>query len=177
MMELKPTDLHYVADTYFRGWPGMHRFLYTVFPGYYGDYDWMEPEVCDYNIEAAAWVWYEMEGKESPEFIDAVMDHVATSMDHDGEYTPDTSVDCIKVDADTIVIDVRECPHLSLLSHWCSVSRTLNLAEDLLTDVISKSPEHFDRLNTAIDELQQLTPALDWLHHAFREQLWRIRNG
>lgn len=66
-----------------------------------------------------------------------------------------------------ITIEITE-PHLSVLSKWASVGRTLRTAQAACD---SSEDETF---NHCSNELEVIIPALDYLHYTARAEIWRI---
>ena len=70
----------------------------------------------------------------------------------------------------TIEIDA---PYLKKLSGWASVSRTLNTAKYLASEHMdSESKVLADKARMNVEELNDIGPALDYLHKLVQTQIW-----
>ena len=71
-----------------------------------------------------------------------------------------------------IEIDFTNCPqsHIEILKRWCSVSRTLHHASSVIEELLPEGEIKTEH-GMAIDELDEINAALDWLHKTFRNSL------
>ena len=61
-----------------------------------------------------------------------------------------------------------------VLTHWASVSRTLDNIENLLLSATFTSEEDKANCQLALDELQELHQPLDELHRQWRAEYWKF---
>ena len=78
----------------------------------------------------------------------------------------------------TITITIHE-PYLKVLEKWASVGRTLNTArqacEDIDNDSLTES--ELEKYSHCVNELEELTPALEHLLYQTQQQLWHGRGA
>jgi hypothetical protein len=74
----------------------------------------------------------------------------------------------------TVTITLSE-PYLNILRKWASVSRTLNTAKGACEIAAYKSNDESDkeRLRWCEKELTTIEPALNYLHHVVRNEIWK----
>jgi hypothetical protein len=74
-----------------------------------------------------------------------------------------------------VTIEVQEkSSYFAVLNKWASVSRTLNEAQRLLQLMEDSGlfGDEADSLARNLDELNDLEPALNWLHQTVRSEIW-----
>ena len=77
-----------------------------------------------------------------------------------------------------LIIDIGEGQYLTTLTKWASVSRTLNESTRLLHEYLfslDEDPEFetlISQINSNLEELESMGPALNYLHQLVRNQIW-----
>jgi len=95
-------------------------------------------------------------------------DENGISLQHNKDWTYKVWKACRK---DCVVIKTNECPYTEKLRHLASVSRTLTTACRVIDNSVFTSADFFGEVSIVLDELEHLTPALDWLHQAFKNEI------
>ncbi len=76
-----------------------------------------------------------------------------------------------------VTVEIPE-NYAKVLSEWASVSRTLRTAEEGCEEARDKGDERLtDKFQHCAQELEALIPALDFLHQAVRNELWKSQRS
>ena len=74
-----------------------------------------------------------------------------------------------------ITIEVAD-QDVALITHWASVSRTLNLSKELILNIPLFDDDRTEMANLNLSELEDLEPVLNRLHQTVREAIWKQQN-